>query len=114
MKSATPILIKGFALATLLLLSTFTVNAQVTKQCICHNVQNNPVEICTDDDSYKVGHGAHLDSGFDSFGACPGTIVTPTPTENEPTPAVPEFGLLTGLAAFAVSTGSYLMMKKKV
>jgi hypothetical protein len=110
MKTATTIL----ALAMLILLTTSSANAQVTKQCVCHNVRNNPVEICTDDDSYKVGHGAHLDSGFDSFGTCPDTTVTPTPTENEPTPAVPEFGLLTGLATFAVSTGSYLMMKRKV
>lgn len=38
---------------------------------------------------------------------------TPTPTDEEP-PAVPEFGLLTGLASFATAAGSYFMLKKKV
>lgn len=97
-------------------------------QCLCHNVQNNPHEVCSDDNSHIVGHQIHLDSGMDVLGACPTaptptagitptasitptTTISVTPTE---TPAVPEFGLITGLTTLAVSAGSYVMMKRKV
>lgn len=86
------------------------------KQCICHNVQNNPVEVCSDDDSYKEGHENHLESGFDTYGACPAQpspSISPTPGDGQP-PIVPEFGLITGLAAVAISTGSYLKLKGKI
>lgn len=109
------------------------------KVCVCHNVNNNPVELCADDDSFKEGHQNHIDSGFDILDVCPAVAVpsaTPTPstfvpsptsfvpsptgTEVEPTgtvdvtPEVPEFGLLTGMATLAMSTGSYFMLKRKV
>lgn len=81
------------------------------KRCLCHNAQNNPHEVCSDDDSYKEGHENHLESGFDILGQCPVTTISVTPTE---APAVPEFGLLSGLVTVALSTGSYVMLKKRV
>lgn len=48
------------------------------QKCLCHNVVNNPHEVCSDDDSYKEGHQNHLDSGKDVLGKCP--VITPTPT----------------------------------
>jgi len=102
------------------------------KVCVCHNVNNNPVELCADDDSFKEGHQNHIDSGFDILDVCPAVAVpsatptpstfvpspTPTGTVVEPTgevtPEVPEFGLLTGMVTLAMSTGSYFMLKRKV
>lgn len=53
--------------------------------CICHNVEHNPVTVCSDDDSYKEGHEKHLEKGKDSYGRCVEPTSTPTPT-NTPTP----------------------------
>src|SRR3989338_1549463 len=64
--------------------------------CFCHNIINNPVTICTDNDALKVAHQTHIDQGFDLPGSCesltptttgqPTATVTPTPTgETEPT-----------------------------
>jgi len=44
--------------------------------CICHNWLHNPTTVCAALPSILAGHGGHLISGFDKWGAC----VVPTPT----------------------------------
>jgi hypothetical protein len=48
--------------------------------CFCHNVNNNPITVCTDNQGLINGHQNHVDSGMDTLGRC---VVTPTTT---PTP----------------------------
>lgn len=59
--------------------------------CFCHNVNNNPHTICTDDAGLINGHTDHVNNGTDTMGECPAEptpttapTVTPTPT-TEPT-----------------------------
>ena len=69
--------------------------------CFCHNLTNNPITICTDNEGLINGHQGHVDNGTDSLGECP------VP------PQVPEFGLITGSLALIGSAGSFLVMKRK-
>ena len=70
--------------------------------CFCHNLANNPITICTDNQGLINGHNGHVENGTDSLGECP------VP------PQVPEFGLITGALALAGSAGSYFLLKKRV
>ena len=54
--------------------------------CFCHNVNQNPHTICTDDQGEIRGHRRHVRNGQDTFGEC--ERPTPTPTEE------PEFHYL--------------------
>ncbi|HKX11728.1 MAG TPA: hypothetical protein VJP40_01155 [bacterium] len=40
--------------------------------CFCHNVNHNPVDICTDNNALIEGHGNHVEKGDDLFGRCDG------------------------------------------
>ena len=62
--------------------NVFAHTEHITK-CLCHNYLHHPIEVCSDNDSYKVGHQSHLNSGFDILGRCP---VEPSPTPVPPTP----------------------------
>lgn len=74
--------------------------AQSETVCFCHNVKNNPVTICTDNNGLINGHTNHVESGDDTLGPC------------EEIPAVPEFGLITGAMALLTSAGSYMVFKR--
>lgn len=66
--------------------------ARHVRVCFCHNVENNPHTICTDNHALIRGHGRHVARGFDSLGVCEngnGEEPTPTPTV-EPTPTIDE------------------------
>lgn len=54
--------------------------------CYCHNVNNNPVTICTNESGKKQGHDGHVNNGTDTIGACREEDPTEEPTE-EPTTA---------------------------
>lgn len=68
--------------------------------CFCHNINNNPTTICTDNQGLINGHQGHVDAGNDTLGACPEV------------PAIPEFGIITGVAALVTSAGSYFIFKR--
>jgi hypothetical protein len=68
-------------------------------QCYCHNVNNNPVTICTSNQGQINGHNNHVQNGADTLGECPvptpscepSSTPTPTPTitpDVSPTPEV--------------------------
>lgn len=73
----------------------------VSEVCFCHNLNNNPITICTDNQGLINGHQGHVDNETDSLGECP------VP------PEVPEFGLITGALAMIGSAGSFLVLKRK-
>ena len=62
---------------------------------ICHVLSNPHQTLSVNQNAVQ----AHLNHG-DSLGACQ-------------TPVVPEFGLLTGIVALALSSGSYFLLKRK-
>lgn len=70
--------------------------------CFCHNIQNNPVTVCTDNQGLINGHSGHVESGMDILGRC------------EDIPAVPEFGLVTAGLATVLSGGSLFALRKKI
>lgn len=49
--------------------------------CFCHNIDNNPETICTDNQGLINGHMGHVDDGKDTIGACV-LQSSPTPTLN--------------------------------
>ena len=65
-------------------------SSQHTPVTLCHNVEHNPHTIVVDDSSVDLqGHQAHLDSGFDTLGACPTETTSPPTTESPTTTEAP-------------------------
>lgn len=56
------------------LIAAIPVGAQAASDrvCFCHNVNHNPVDICTDNNALIEGHGNHVEKGADHFGRCDG------------------------------------------
>jgi len=114
-------LIKGLTFTLFLMLSAtpaFAV-APAPYKVICHHTPAQDVTLSFLNEQSYNGHLGTPHSGevHDTDGECEEATVTPTiePTiTSEPTPEVPEFGALTGLATLAISTGSYFMLKRKV
>ena len=68
-----------FVLASFFLGKSLTKVSAVAEVCFCHNLNNNPITICTDNEGLISGHMGHVEGQSDSLGACTGTP-TPTPT----------------------------------
>jgi hypothetical protein len=69
--------------------------------CFCHNINNNPVTICTDNEGLINGHMGHVENGDDTLGICSNA------------PSVPEFGTIMGAITLLSSTGGYLALKNR-
>ena len=70
---ALAVLFAGFFLAL-----RFTPKAGATTEvCFCHNLEHNPITICTDNEGLINGHMGHVEEEKDSLGQC----IVPTPTE---------------------------------
>ncbi len=57
--------------------------------CFCHNVNNNPHTICTDNQGEINGHQTHVNNGQDYVGECGVNVTTtpiPTICQKSPTP----------------------------
>jgi hypothetical protein len=77
-----------FVLAAFFLGKSLTPVSATVEACFCHNINNNPETICTDNEGLINGHMGHVETDFDTLGACTGTP-TPTPTpssSSSPTP----------------------------
>lgn len=57
--------------------------------CFCHNVNNNPITICTDDEGLINGHMSHVENGDDTLGECSQETPTPTTLPTEAPTATP-------------------------
>lgn len=107
--------------ASLLVLSLFLalplsgVSADQEMITWCHCEPNGNCQTLTLPKPALIG-GGHVDAsgnplhGGDHLGQC--VEPTPTPTPVKP-PEVPEFGLVTGLAALVTSAGAYGLLKKR-
>ena len=79
------------SLALLLVTSVYATQGGHQEVCFCHNLDNNPHTICTDNQGQINGHQAHIAQGKDSLGACHEPTVTPTVTQEPtatPTPTI--------------------------
>lgn len=52
------------------LLGMTTREAQAVRKCFCHNLSNNPDELCTSEQAIQEGHARHIARGTDSAGKC--------------------------------------------
>lgn len=75
--NVTIIIVTAALLASGLLVRVVTAQQEI---CFCHNIVNNPVTICTDNQGLINGHMGHVNNGTDTLGECPAPTPTPTPT----------------------------------
>lgn len=94
------LLIALFSIVTLPVYAQAPDNEEV---CFCHNINNNPITVCTSTEGLINGHMGHVENGSDTLGICA-----------EDVPVVPEFGLITGIVALASSAGIFLKMKQVI
>ena len=88
MKNISVIVVSTLLIGAIAFLSSASVSpkAKATVEvCFCHNINNNPETICTDNAGLINGHDGHVDSGMDTLGQCAAPTSTPTPTPT-PTP----------------------------
>lgn len=81
--------ILGVLLALFFYAKNSTVYATSSEVCFCHNINNNPITICTSNQGQINGHLTHVNNGEDVAGKCALQTASPTGTPNEspiPTP----------------------------
>ena len=92
MKSINNSLVVIVALVAIFVGSVSFHKAQATTDvCFCHNLNNNPITICTDNEGLISGHMGHVANESDSLGECSEETIptaTPTPTDNQEDPRV--------------------------